>query len=69
MKTLTIDQLNRYVKNPIQMDEQVREWCNLPDDKYYSVSIWPEHLSGRVWLTNKLVRHVKAKKISKSDQK
>lgn len=67
MKTLTPDQFKQYAANPVAMDEQVRKWCNLPDDKYYSVSVWPEHRAGVVTVTN-VSRVVKAKKVSKSDQ-
>ena len=68
MKTLTTEQLKEYLKDTLSADEKVRKWCNVPEDKYYSVSVWPEHLAGRVWLTPNMVRKVPAKKISKSDQ-
>jgi hypothetical protein len=68
MKRLTTEQLKQYVQNPSHMDEQVRKWCNLPEDKYYTVSTWPEEVAGNVYVTN-VYRVVKAKKISKSDQK
>jgi len=68
MKRLTADQFTQYAANPVAMDEQVRSWCKLPEDKYYSVTVWPDELAGVVTLTN-VSRVVKAKKVSKSDQK
>ena len=56
----------RYDKNPMGMDEEVRRHFKIPSDKYYSVSVMNE--IGAVHITPKLVRHVTAKKISKSDQ-
>jgi hypothetical protein len=67
MKKLNSEQLKEYLTNPLMMDTKVRKWMNVPDDKYYSVSTWPEHLAGQVTVTN-LNRKVTAKKISKSDQ-
>lgn len=67
MKTLIPDQFKQYAANPVAMDEQVRKWCNLPEDKYYTVSMWPEERAGVVTVTN-VSRVVKAKKVSKSDQ-
>ena len=49
------------------MDGNVRSWCDLPTDKYFSVSVWPEDRSGVVMVTN-VGRVVTAKKVSKSDQ-
>jgi hypothetical protein len=68
MKTLTAQQYAAYVADPLGMDAQLRKWCDIPDNKYYSVSVWPDHLAGRVWITPKIHREVHAKKISKSDQ-
>ncbi len=68
MKTLPSDLFNKYRSNPLDLDEQVRKFCLLRDDRYYTVSVWPEHLVGRVYQTDN-VRTVKTKKISKSDQK
>lgn len=67
MKQLTPEQFKQYVANPLAMDETVRKWCDLPADKYYTVSTWPEESAGKVYVT-KLSREVKAKKVSKSDQ-
>ena len=68
MKILPPDLLNKYKQNPLQYDEEIRKYCNLREDKYYTVSVWPENLAGQVYETNN-VRVVKAKKVSKSDQK
>lgn len=68
MKTLTPEQFQEYVANPLGTDFKVRQWARVPEDRYYSVTVWPEHLAGRVWVTPNLHRTVVAKKISKSDQ-
>lgn len=62
---LTASQLTEYLVNPLQADEKVRQWCQIPEDRYYTVSIWPEAGVVRV---NNIHRTVRAKKISKSDQ-
>ena len=67
MKRLTPEQFKQYVANPLGMDGNVRSWCDLPTDKYFSVSVWPEDRSGVVMVTN-VGRVVTAKKVSKSDQ-
>jgi hypothetical protein len=51
--------------NPLVADEKVRKWCGLREDRYFTVSVWEP--KGLVMET-KLVRVVKSKKISKSDQ-
>ena len=67
---MTIPQplLAKYLVNPLALDEEVRLSLNIPDNRYYTVSVWPENRAGTVYIT-KLTREVKAKKISKSDQK
>ena len=67
LKQLTKEQFEEYQRNPLMADEKVRKWANVSNDRYYSVSVWPEHLAGRVFQTN-LFRKVTVKKISKSDQ-
>jgi hypothetical protein len=57
----------KYLTAPIACTEEVIAACKLRPDKYFSVSVWPEHLAGRVFETKKLVREVKLKKISKSN--
>lgn len=57
--------LEEYLLDPLAKDSFVRNWCGIPDDKYYSVSVCP--VAG--WVTlNGLNREVRAKKVSKSDQ-
>ena len=68
MKQLSKELFEKYEKNPIACDEEVRSYCKLREDRYYTVSVYPEHLAGRVFETNN-TRIVKSKKISKSDQK
>ena len=55
----------RYHANPLGMDDEVRQFCHLPENRYYTVSVWP--VEGEVRISNQ-VRTVKSKKISKSDQ-
>lgn len=55
----------RYKENPLLYDEEVRAALKLREDRYYTVSIWPEETAGEARENNN-VRVVKAKKISKS---
>ena len=50
------------------MDAAARKWAGVPEDRYYTVSVWPEHLAGRVFVNHNGYRTVKAVKISKSNQ-
>lgn len=69
MKQLTVEQFASYMKDPNGMgDTNVRRWCNVPDDKYYTVAVWPEASAGQVRINTTMSRVVKAKKVSKSDQ-
>ena len=68
---LTGQLLEKYLANPKAMDEEVRTALKLPFDKYYSVTtecVNNPAMVGNVYIT-KLSREVKAKKVSKSDQK
>jgi len=65
MKQLPDHLFVEYANNPLGMDEKLRKFCNLPESKYYTVSVWP--IEGQVRVTN-VPRVVKSKKISKSDQ-
>ena len=56
-----------YSENPLQTDEKVRQVLDLPDNRYYTVSMMGPTM-GMVQVNNQ-TRVVKAKKISKSDQK
>ena len=66
MKQMSPELLKEYLLNPLATDEKVRNTLDLPDNRYYTVSIWP--VAGIVTV-NKNFREVKVKKISKSDQK
>jgi hypothetical protein len=68
MKQLTEDQYKEYVANPLAADSKVRKWCGLPENRYYTVSVWPEHISGVVTVDSTRFRVVAAQKISKSNQ-
>jgi hypothetical protein len=68
MKKLTADQFKEYVTDPLATDAKVRKWCNLPEVRYFTVSVWPEARAGEVRVTMELHRVVRATKISKSNQ-
>jgi hypothetical protein len=68
MKTLTVEQFTEYAADPLAADEKVRHWCHVPEDKYYTVAMWPEERAGEVRITAVLHRVVRASKISKSNQ-
>ncbi len=68
MKKLTAEQFKEYAANPLVLDEKVRKLCEVPEDKYYTVAIWPEERSGELQVTPDLHRVVRAPKISKSNQ-
>jgi len=58
-----------YKQNPLGMDDTVREHFKIPDNRYYTVSMWPEdEFCGVVRIISNSVRVVKAAKISKSNQ-
>lgn len=59
----------KYSENPLLMDAGVRKFMGIPDNRYYSVTTWPEDKAGEVFIDNKRFRDVKSAKISKSDQK
>ena len=69
MKKLTKELFEKYARDSLKYDEEVRVFANVPDDKYYTVSMWPENVAGIVMVIKKSSREVAAKKISKSDQK
>jgi hypothetical protein len=68
MKKLTADQFREYAADPLAADEKVRKWCNVPEDRYYTVAMWPEERAGELRVTPELHRVVRARKISKSNQ-
>lgn len=68
-KQLSPELYKQYLADPLGMDAAVRRAANVPDNRYYMVSTWPEERAGRVTVNTKDFRKVEAKKISKSDQK
>jgi hypothetical protein len=68
MKKLTAEQFREYAVDPLATDEKLRQWCNVPQDRYYTVAMWPEERAGEVRFTKELHRVVRAAKVSKSDQ-
>jgi len=68
MKKLTAEQFKEYAADPLATDEKVRKWCNVPEDRFYTVATWPEERAGEVRVTTELHRVVRAVKISKSSQ-
>lgn len=62
------DLYERYVQNPVGWDHVVRQQLNLPDNRYYTVAVWPTDRAGLVTVDRSRVRVVHAKKVSKSDQ-
>ena len=68
MKKLTAEQFKEYATDPLATDEKVRKWCNLPEDRYFTVAMWPDARAGEVRVTNDLHRVVRATKISKSSE-
>lgn len=68
MKQLTKEQFEEYQRDPLAADAKVRKWCNIPEDRYYNVSVWPEERSGVVRESPNLFRKVPVHKVSKSDQ-
>ena len=51
------------------LDREIRKKFNVSDDRYYSISTWPEKVAGNVYIDMKRYRDIPKKKISKSDQK
>jgi hypothetical protein len=68
MKKLTAEQFKEYAADPLATDQKVRKWCSVPEDRYYTVAMWPEGRAGEVRVTTELHRVVRAAKISKSNQ-
>ena len=68
MKKLTAKQFKEYAADPLATDGKVRTWCSVPEDRYYTVAMWPEERAGEVRVTTDLHRIVRAAKISKSNQ-
>jgi hypothetical protein len=68
MKKLTAAQFKEYATDPLATDEKVRKWCDVPEDRYFTVAMWPEARAGEVHVTADLHRVVRPTKISKSSQ-
>ena len=67
MKRLTAEQLREYTADPLATDGKVRKCCGVPEDRYYTVAMWPEERAGEVRAAD-LHRVVRVAKISKSNQ-
>lgn len=66
---LTEEQVKRYEADPLGApDVELRQQFKIPDDRYYTVSVWPERCRGFIYVDLTRTRLVKARKISKSDQ-
>lgn len=61
--TLSPELFAQYQADPVGCDRFVRGVAEIPDDRYYTVSIWP--IAGIVRQSH-LTRTVNARKISKS---
>ena len=68
MKKLTAGQYKEYAADPLATDGKVRDWCSVPEDRYYTVAMWPKERAGEVRVTADLHRVARAAKISKSNQ-
>lgn len=55
-----------YSTNPVANDATVRHLLKIPENRYYTVSMWPESVAGSVYVNRE--REVKRVKISKSNQ-
>lgn len=58
--------LARYLADPLGVDAEVRQAMRIPEDAYYTVSVWP--IPGRVDVDRPGSRSVPKSKISKSTQ-
>ena len=64
---MTPELFKTYNENPLQMDAQIRAKFNIPDNRFYAVSVWPDE--GTVRIDNNRFRDIPKTKISKIDQK
>ncbi len=55
-----------YENDPLHSDALIRTKFNVPDNRYYTVSVWPT--SGFIRIDNNRFRDATKSKISKSDQ-
>lgn len=65
---ITPEELAEYNKNPLAYDATLRKKYNIPEDRYYSVSQYPEKCAGNLYVDMTRNRIIHKKKISKSDQ-
>lgn len=62
------DLFTRYQADPLKTDEEVRKTCRVPDNRYYTVAVWPDPLAGTVTVLTNMTRTVAPNKVSKSNQ-
>ncbi len=46
MKQMSPELFKEYAANPLAADEKVRAVLDLPDNRYYTVSMWPQEVAG-----------------------
>lgn len=63
---LPAELFEKYSKDPSKYDPLVRAMARVPDDRYYTVAVWPESMKGTVEIRHNSVRLVRSEKISKS---
>jgi len=68
MQTMPPTLFKRYEADPYGTDAEVREQCQVPDNRYYTVSTWPPERAGMLEVDRTRVRVPTVKKVSKSDQ-
>lgn len=76
MKILPKELFERYKSDPLKYDEEVRQFADVPENRYYNVIMWSyyddphDRRAGKIYIRSgaDAVRTVKSKKISKSDQ-
>lgn len=66
---LTEEQIMRHEADPFGAgDTALRQQFRIPENRYYTVTVWPEQARGLIYLDEKRTREARAQKISKSDQ-
>ena len=68
MKNLTAEQFKEYAADPLGTNEKVRTWCGVPEDRYFTVAMWPDECAEEVRVTTELHRVVRTPTISKTHQ-
>lgn len=64
---LTEDQVQRYEAGDSSICKFIRKNFNIPEDRYYTISLFPPELRGTVTIDCDRKRVPEVKKISKSD--